>query len=659
MKTLPKLLDANGRPFPLERELASGGEGSVYTLPSSTDRVAKVYHKPPSPATIEKLTVMSGLANAKLLTIAAWPSSLLKDAKTRKVVGFVMPRLIECEPIQHLYNPVQRLRHFPSAGWKFQVRAAQNLAAAFDEVHRANCLVGDVNQSNAQISTQALVKLIDCDSFQVRTAKKQFLCEVGVAHYTPPELQGKSFRGFVRTENHDRFGLAVLIYQLLFVGRYPYAGIYTGKGEPSFEEMIAGFLFSQGPAAASWGMAPSPHTPTFSDIPPELGMLFRRAFERGSEKGTRPKPDEWIQALQRLEQSINTCAVDDGHEYWSGSQQCTWCRLASNGGPEYYYGVSKETASFVVDEAKLHEVVRRLNACQEQRFEYNPNDFIPKVAPSPKPLPDAITKYRTSNTVLGWIVIVCVLAMPLGLIRGYICLFGFLGALIFASCWLIRILLPFAREYRRRRNAFDRAQTALDLAISDWDVAVNNYHRGYAEQRQEVNRLVSDCRGLGQRYSNEVQLLRNQAETSARVRHLRLFLIADAEITKIGAERKRVLASKGIATAEDVEEKAIQRINGFGAVLTQKLLDWKALVLSQFRFDPSTAVSPADRKKVTISFRVTQDRMLAELFRELAQLEQLGPSCRSKIDKLIPELREAVKDRMQTEVDLRVLRDKR
>ena len=74
----------------------------------------------------------------------------------------------------------------------------------------------------------ALVVLIDCDSFQVNTNGRCYPCEVGVPLYTPPELQKKSFRELIRTRNHDRFGLAILIFQLLFVGRHPYAGRYLG-----------------------------------------------------------------------------------------------------------------------------------------------------------------------------------------------------------------------------------------------------------------------------------------------------------------------------------------------------------------------------------------------------------------------------------------------
>jgi DNA-binding helix-hairpin-helix protein with protein kinase domain len=42
---------------------------------------------------------------------------LLFQARTRQLAGFVMPRLKDCEPIQHLYNPVQRLKCYPRVYW--------------------------------------------------------------------------------------------------------------------------------------------------------------------------------------------------------------------------------------------------------------------------------------------------------------------------------------------------------------------------------------------------------------------------------------------------------------------------------------------------------------------------------------------------------------
>ena len=50
------------------------------------------------------------------------------------------------------------------------------------------------------VSRQGTVKFIDCDSFQVSDGPRVFTCDVGVPHFTAPELQGKSFRGLQRAD---------------------------------------------------------------------------------------------------------------------------------------------------------------------------------------------------------------------------------------------------------------------------------------------------------------------------------------------------------------------------------------------------------------------------------------------------------------------------
>ena len=656
--TPPALTDTHGRPFPLDRHLASGGEGAVFTLPNDPARLAKVYLKPCDPQRAEKLAAMVALANPQLTALAAWPSGLLLDARTRKVAGFVMPRLIDCQPIQHLYNPAMRLKFFPRAGWTFQVRAAQNLAAAFDEVHKAGCLVCDVNQSNAQVLPQALVGLIDCDSFQVRANGKEYLCDVGTPHYTPPELQGKHLRGLKRTENHDRFGLGVLVYQLLFVGRHPYAGVYGGAGDPSFEQLIAEFRFAQGPMAHSWGMSPPPHTPTFSDIPPDLGALFRRAFERGSEAGTRPRPTEWLPALRLLEQNSVECAADPGHKYWRGAGGCVWCRLA-RGGPEYFFGVAGTAGTFAVDEAKLRDVLQRLARSQPAEFRYERDRFAPAERPAPDPLPEGLDEHRATAQVLGGATALCVLAMPLGFVRGFICVIAFFAAIVFGA-WLAVLLSrsPWQREFRRRRRAYARTTDDLREIEDEWVRCVRTYHDNHAAASRRVRRLIDDCRGLAGAHQVELQHLTANAETAARLRHLRFHLLAEAEIPKIGAGRKQTLAASNVVTAADVEWDTVRGIKGFGDALTGNLMTWKAEVLRAFRFDPKTAVSPAEQHSLVVRFRARQQQILAELDRVLPELEALAPACRAALQQLVPELKDAIASRSQAEADFRLIRRK-
>jgi DNA-binding helix-hairpin-helix protein with protein kinase domain len=656
MNSPPSLVDRAGQPVPLDRPLASGGEGAVFSLANDPARVAKVYHRPPTPEAVAKLTAMVGLASPRLLSVAAWPVDLLFDPQSRELAGFIMPRLSDCQPVQHLYNPVQRLTCFPRAGWDFQVRAARNLAAAFDDVHAIHCLIGDVNQSNVQVSARALVRLIDCDSFQVRADGNLYACDVGVAHYTPPELQGKPLRGLTRTENHDRFGLAVLIYQLLFVGRHPYAGVYSGKGDPSFEQLIADFRFAQGPAARTWGMAPPPHTPTFADISADLGTLFRRAFERGSEAGTRATPAEWIAALDGLEKALVQCPADLGHKYWRGAGACVWCRLAANGGPEYYFGVAADAGTFTVDEAKLKDVRRRLSACALADFPYERRRFVPARPPTPEPLPAAVERHRTTTRALALALGLCTVALPVGLVQPAVAWAGLAGVCLFgASLALHAARSPRRREARRRLAARGDARRGLDRAEEEWRQTVTGYRNRHAELTQALGALTAECRGLAAEYRNELQGLAATAESRARARHLRLHLIADADIPNVGAGRKQVLASHGVVTAADVEPVKVRGIKAFGAASAASLLQWKVQVLGQFRLDPATAVAAAERNAITARFGTRQQEILAEVGRLTAELQGLAPDCRAALHNLVPELRRALARCAQAEADLAAL----
>ncbi|MCS6976900.1 MAG: hypothetical protein NZM31_07825, partial [Gemmatales bacterium] len=394
MSTSRTLIDSNGTSQHLGDQLASGGEGAVHCISNNPTLVAKIYHQPPFGSLAEKLRLMVTLTTPKLLEFCAWPASLLYEPRTRQLVGFVMPRLHNCQPIQRLFNPAQRFKYFSRAGWDFQIRACLNLAAAFDEVHKSGCVVGDVNESNIQVTPQAIVKLIDCDSFQISYNGRTFPCPVGKPEYTPPELQNKPLSSVIRTVNHDCFGLAVLIYQLLIVGRHPYAG----KLPPNLQDhtlgaLIARFLFVQGRNAQAYGIAPPPFTPSLNDLPPEFASLFLRAFEPGRPGDERPRPSEWTRALRALEQGLVTCSADAGHKYWGRTSACIWCRL-SRDGYDYYYGVAGDSGSFELRRDKLEEILRRISACENFSVTYDRSRFLSQQPIIPRAIPEALGQLR-------------------------------------------------------------------------------------------------------------------------------------------------------------------------------------------------------------------------------------------------------------------------
>jgi DNA-binding helix-hairpin-helix protein with protein kinase domain len=226
----------------LNHEIGRGGEGSVFELVGNSNHVAKIYTSPPDNKKVQKLLRMAETAAPTILKIAAWPNDVVVD-KSDRVCGFTMSRITARRDIHELYSPKSRSAAFPDADFRFLVHVGANISRAFAAVHDQGHIIGDVNHGNVLVGSDGTVMLIDCDSYQIWNGQSAYTCDVGVPLFTPPELQGKSFRGLYRTKNHDAFGLAVIIFHLLFMGRHPFAGKYLGSGDMPIDKAIAEYRF--------------------------------------------------------------------------------------------------------------------------------------------------------------------------------------------------------------------------------------------------------------------------------------------------------------------------------------------------------------------------------------------------------------------------------
>src|SRR5215217_4465853 len=98
------LVDSAGKPLSVGQLLGRGGEGAVYAL-SASELVVKVYHDPIKQTKQEKLKAMVQGQTPTLSRIATWPIDTVHDARTRNMVGFIMPRLSGFKEIHTLYSP--------------------------------------------------------------------------------------------------------------------------------------------------------------------------------------------------------------------------------------------------------------------------------------------------------------------------------------------------------------------------------------------------------------------------------------------------------------------------------------------------------------------------------------------------------------------------
>ncbi len=136
------------------------------------------------------------------------------------------------------------------------------------------------------VSEGATVALIDADSFQFTINGRAYPCVVGVPDFTPPELQGRDLKTVTRTKDQDHFGLAVAIFQLLAMGKHPYAGRFAGPdltmGKSIAQNRFAFSIVRQ----AQTRTTPPPGSITLKDFPVPIAQAFEAAF--GLEPTARP-----------------------------------------------------------------------------------------------------------------------------------------------------------------------------------------------------------------------------------------------------------------------------------------------------------------------------------------------------------------------------------
>jgi hypothetical protein len=322
--------------------LAKGGQGYVYEVVQDRALVFKQI-KPealrgaPDHARRVAAMVAGGMDNRRngaghvLLT---WPLDTVLDGG--QFVGFVMPRIdaSEAAELHIVSNPSDRRDPGPKTPgwvkgytWRYLLRTATNLARATELLHKRGYVVGDFNDRNILVTSEARVTLIDCDSMQVPDSRGGvFLCEVGRPEFTAPELLRGGPGPGGRKPSSDLFPLAVHIHQLLLEGVHPFDGVWEGTGDkPKRPELARDGVYLYG---GDPRLRPQPLSIDIDLVPPAVRDLFRRAFVSGAvDPELRPRGREWGDVLGATDAGLQTCRKVATHEYPGHLTTCPWCQL--------------------------------------------------------------------------------------------------------------------------------------------------------------------------------------------------------------------------------------------------------------------------------------------------------------------------------------------
>jgi DNA-binding helix-hairpin-helix protein with protein kinase domain len=576
------LWDDGQHPLSLGQELGRGGEGAVYALESRRDAVVKIYAHPVSALRQRKLAVLTRTDHAGLRAIAALPQSLVHRGRGGPVVGFVMPAVLGHREIHEIYSPSRRKHDFPDIDWAFLLHVARNLAAAVDCVHAGGMIIGDLNQKGVLVHGRtAMVRLIDCESFQVRDDTGQLLpCEVGVADYTPPELQGHSLRQQVRTINHDHFALAVLCFQLLFMGRHPFAGRYYGRGEDTLERAIAEHRFAYGRSAPMHRVLPPPYTLQLQHLPAELAALFEQAFDATSIRHSlRPTAATWLGVLDRVRTTLVACPACSIHTFPPHLSQCPWCALERQAGVSLFVSPVHAGQAWTGDDRS--RAWKAIAAIPAPPVETAPKAWVPLPAPVPTPWPGAALAARAWR----WRIMAGLLGLAFaGLRLGWPLLL--LAVVLIGATAIYPAADTLERD--RRRRAVEGLKAQWRMLQQRWqqeaDAAL------FMQKRAALVAARDAHAGIGEAFQAGLGRLETQRRDLQLALHLERFTLERAPASVVGPGLRASLISSGIQHAGDCGEARLAAVPGCRAAQVRALVAWRRSLEQQFVYDPRSRV---------------------------------------------------------------------
>jgi DNA-binding helix-hairpin-helix protein with protein kinase domain len=645
-------LYADGRELQIEKRIGRGGEGEVFSLSNLPGYAAKLYFPGLIGEREQKIRTMVSIHLADNSPMVAFPKQIVVDGRGG-FVGFIMRLVDKHKEIHELQTPSSRQKYFPKADYRFIVRVALNIARVFAQVHATGCVVGDINQRGILVSPHATVVIIDADSFQVTSGAQRYLCVVGVPEYTPPELQGKSLKALYRTTNHDAFGLAVCLFQLLCMDRHPFSGRYNGLDEMPIEKAIAEYRFAY--SAKNNGMTPPPGTVRLSDFTPKIGQLFEAAFANNP-VAKRPSAAAWVAALEELESSLQGCRRNKLHHYAQSAAECPWCRMERVYGrplfldtdPSY---VNIPAGKFNPESGLVLDFSTILATVNGFAIPSSVSLTMPQILNVAKPSQAA--QKALSRRRLRPVVKIAGIGALIGAIYGLSAGLPLIGALVIAA-------LGIGLIFKRWSNldwllANHQSQSAAIVARIDYlqrKLPIERVIKKKAEILDAIDEFKQWASAFGS-VKNDYGKHRKQKQLDD---YLAQFAIRTAGISKINSGDLASLASYGFTTACDVKRNDVMQVHGIGPVKAASINGWIRTLESSFKYQ--NAYDSEDlrniqqaQNEIIIKQQGLEERM-TKLLDEFANEVRGHERWQGFLD---PELQSRCQSLAQIEVDMRAL----
>ncbi len=195
----------NGQSYSLnQNNSVSGGEGTVYV---EHGKAFKIYHDPKKMIPLGKFQELQNIKNKNVIK----PEELIYDYH-QNIIGYTMKPLYNTVPLSRILTTDYQNMH--SISHDDLIKIMLSIKQNIEDIHIANCLMVDINDSNILVDQDLNVYIIDVDSFQTpnyrATALQEYAKDFSVKNYNFTVLS-------------DWYSFALLSFRLL-VGIHPFLG---------------------------------------------------------------------------------------------------------------------------------------------------------------------------------------------------------------------------------------------------------------------------------------------------------------------------------------------------------------------------------------------------------------------------------------------------
>ncbi len=306
---LTKALTENG-------QQAEGGEGKLYET-DYKNMVAKIYHEGKQTSEREKkilYMIAHPIAGKENITYRiCWPKEILYDSD-HVFQGFLMKQVPKGyvqlgRSVLLISRPEVQKSILPGWDRETLVQVAAGFAKLLEILHENHVLMGDVNAGNIMIHPKNAwnVYLVDCDSYQIA----DFPCPVGKEEYTHPYMAARlgmtgklSFEKCMRTLDEEQYSAAILIFQILMVGGFPFASTSGKTLVQAMRERDFPYLVSAQQASEEDRKVKAPdgyYWMLWKNTPRQIQQAFWDTFKNWKTYSSR----EWLEKLNQYRWQMN------------------------------------------------------------------------------------------------------------------------------------------------------------------------------------------------------------------------------------------------------------------------------------------------------------------------------------------------------------------